>query len=106
MWPIIASSPRADRRSTRPSAAAIEDLYSARLEEHCEILAHHFTRSGNREKAVHYLSLAGKKAARIFAHEQAIAFFQEALGRLDGLRGLRSPEEKGGRDPLRPGGPL
>ena len=65
--------------------AAIEEFYNARLEEHCELLAHHFTRSGNCDKAVHYLSLAGKKAARIFADEQAIAFFQEALGCLDGL---------------------
>jgi predicted ATPase len=64
---------------------AIEDLYSARLEEHCELLAHHFTRSGQHAKAVHYLSLAGKRAERLFAQEQAIAFFQEALGRLDGF---------------------
>jgi tetratricopeptide (TPR) repeat protein len=74
--------------------AAIEDLYSARLEEQCELLAHHFTRSGNREKAVHYLSLAGKKAARLHAAEQAIAFFQEALGRLDGLPDLESWKRK------------
>ena len=45
--------------------ATIEDIYNARLEEHCEILAHHFTRSGHRAKAVHYLSLAGKRAVRI-----------------------------------------
>ena len=30
--------------------AAIEEIYSARLEEHCELLAHHFTGSGNRAK--------------------------------------------------------
>ena len=73
---------------------AIENLYSARLKEHCELLAHHFTRSGNRDKAVPYLSLAGKKAARLFAQEQAIAFFQEALGRLDGLADSEAQKRK------------
>ena len=65
--------------------AAIEEIYSARIEEHCELLAHHFTESGNRARAAPYLSLAGKKAARLFAQEQAIAFFQAALECLDGL---------------------
>ena len=64
--------------------AAVEELYSARLEEHCEPRAS-LHQEWESRKAVHYLSLAGKKAARIFADEQAIAFFQEALGCLDGL---------------------
>jgi tetratricopeptide (TPR) repeat protein len=84
------------RRQTLHEAigGAMEDLYSARLEEHCELLAHHCTRSGNRAKAVPYLSLAGKKAARLFAQEQAIAFFQEALRYLDGLADSEAQKRK------------
>jgi len=46
------------------SAQAIEELYADRLEEHYELLAHHYERSGNAEKAVHYLILSGEKSNR------------------------------------------
>jgi predicted ATPase/class 3 adenylate cyclase len=60
---------------------AIEVLCPERLEEQCELLAHHFARSVQADKAVHYLLLAGKKAEEmLFVHAQAIAFLEDALG--------------------------
>ena len=37
------------------TGCALEENYAGRLEEQFELLSHHFTRSGNREKALEYL---------------------------------------------------
>jgi hypothetical protein len=60
-----------------------EALYSDRLEEFYEDLAHHFSRSDDRKKAVKYLVLAGDKAASRFANAQALLFYQQALERVE-----------------------
>src|SRR5712692_9550866 len=44
------------------TAQAIEALYHAKLDDHYSELAHHYSRSGNTEKAVDYLHLAGQQA--------------------------------------------
>jgi len=44
------------------TAQAMETLYRATLDEHYSELAHHYTRSGNTQKAVEYLHLAGQQA--------------------------------------------
>jgi predicted ATPase len=43
---------------------AIEGLYAQRLEEYYELLAYHYIRSDNKEKAVEYLDLANQKTAK------------------------------------------
>ncbi|MBV8358284.1 MAG: AAA family ATPase [Deltaproteobacteria bacterium] len=43
------------------AAYAIEEMFQSRLDEHCSELAHHYSSSGNREKAVKYLNLPGNK---------------------------------------------
>ena len=43
---------------------ALETLYPKRLEEYYEMLAYHYVRSGNKDKAVEYLDLANQKAAK------------------------------------------
>ncbi|MBV8772677.1 MAG: AAA family ATPase [Deltaproteobacteria bacterium] len=58
---------------------ALESLYAGRLEECCEALAHHYDRSGDGEKAVRYLHLAGQQAMRRSAHSQAINQFHSSL---------------------------
>jgi tetratricopeptide (TPR) repeat protein len=63
----------------------IEALYSDRLEEHYELLAYHYRRSANADKAVQYLSLANQKAEKLNAMEEAKAYFDEALALLDTL---------------------
>jgi class 3 adenylate cyclase/tetratricopeptide (TPR) repeat protein len=58
---------------------AIEEIYKERLEEFYEILAHHYSRSENTEKAYYYLKLSGKKAARSHSLWEAFRFYREAI---------------------------
>jgi tetratricopeptide (TPR) repeat protein len=72
----------------------IEDLYGDKLEENYELLAYHYGRSPRHEKAVDYLVLAGDKSAKIYSPEDAIAYYEEALKKLDNLPDTRSNKEK------------
>jgi class 3 adenylate cyclase/predicted ATPase len=58
---------------------AIEQLYKDKLEEHYDELAHHYSRSGNTEKAIAYLHKAGQQAAQRSANTEAISHFSTAL---------------------------
>ncbi|MGD8983090.1 MAG: hypothetical protein PVI53_03650, partial [Desulfobacteraceae bacterium] len=60
-------------------AQTIEELYTDRLEEHYEMLAHHYERSGNAAKAVEYLILAGEKSNGNSAARAACEFFSKAF---------------------------
>jgi len=62
---------------------AIEHIYEDRLEEFHEMLAYHYQRSTDTEKAIHYLRLSGDKAARGYANWEAISFYKEAIRLLD-----------------------
>jgi class 3 adenylate cyclase/tetratricopeptide (TPR) repeat protein len=64
-------------------AQTIEELYTDRLEEHYEMLAHHYERSGNAEKAVEYLILAGEKSNGNSAARAAYEFFRKAFETLE-----------------------
>ena len=57
----------------------LEALYRANLDEHYSDLAHHYSRSGNTEKAVEYLSLAGQQAVQQSANAEAITHLTTAL---------------------------
>ncbi len=61
------------------TAQAIELLYKNNLEEHYSDLAHHYTRSGNTQKAVEYLQLAGQQAVQRSAYAEAINQLSTAL---------------------------
>ena len=63
-------------------AEAIEELSKGRRDEQVEILAHHYSRSYQLDKALNYLVIAGKKAMRDYANEQARQHFVTALGML------------------------
>jgi len=65
--------------------SAMEALYPDRLEEHYELLAYHYGRSANADKAVQYLDLANQKAAKLNAMEEAKAYFDKAMELLDTL---------------------
>ena len=67
---------------------ALEELYPERLEEFYEMLAYHYSRSDNFEKACHYLKLSGKKAEGKFCSWEAIGFYKETIDMLN-----RQPEE-------------
>jgi predicted ATPase/class 3 adenylate cyclase len=57
---------------------AIEKLYSDKLDNYVEVLAAHFLRTPQLEKALHYLVFAGEKALRDYANAQANRHFKEA----------------------------
>jgi hypothetical protein len=70
------------RASHGAVGVALEDLYADRTEEVVELLAHHFGRSPEDEKAVDYAILAAEKAQRRWANSAVLAYFEAALQRL------------------------
>ena len=58
---------------------AIEELYADRLPEHFEMLAHHFSRAEDWERALDYLLKAAGKATQAFGLRQALELYTEAL---------------------------
>ncbi|RLB06341.1 MAG: guanylate cyclase [Deltaproteobacteria bacterium] len=62
---------------------AIEEIYGDRLEEFYEMLAHHYSESGNKTKAIKYLKLAGNKALRSHSLWEAFKFYRKAITFLD-----------------------
>ncbi len=83
------------RRQTLHAAAgrALEALYADRLEEAYDRLAYHYARTDEADKAVTYLSRLAEKAARSYAHAEALTALQEALSHVEHLLG-------GGQDRL------
>ncbi len=73
---------------------AIEEIYSERLEEYYELLAYHYVRSENKEKAVEYLDLANQKATKANVAEEAKAYFEQAMALLDTLPDTQENREK------------
>jgi predicted ATPase len=67
------------------TAQAVEALFDSQLEDHYGDLAHHYSRSGNTEKAVEYLGLAGRQAAQRSANTDAIRHLTTALELLQTL---------------------
>jgi predicted ATPase/class 3 adenylate cyclase len=70
-----------ERRKTlhRIVASAIEELYSDRLAEQYETLAHHYYEAQDWEKALDYLVKAAEKAVAAFANHDALEYFDRAL---------------------------
>jgi class 3 adenylate cyclase/tetratricopeptide (TPR) repeat protein len=61
---------------------AIEQLYADRAEEFYEILAYHYSKSENLEKAYQYHKLSGDKGKRTSAYFEAFGFYKESLNNL------------------------
>src|SRR5262249_9242085 len=61
------------------TAKAIEVLFHSRLEDHYSELAYHYSRSGNTNKAIEYLRLAGEQAVQRSADVEAISHLTAAL---------------------------
>jgi tetratricopeptide (TPR) repeat protein len=64
---------------------ALETVYSDQLEAFAEVLAYHYGRSPNADKAVEYLDRANRKATRMNAMAEAKADFVEGMRLLDAL---------------------
>jgi predicted ATPase/class 3 adenylate cyclase len=67
------------------TAQAMEELHKGHLEEHSLELVHHYQRSGNTEKAVEYLGLAGQQAVQRSADDEALRYFTEGIALLTTL---------------------
>jgi ABC-type oligopeptide transport system substrate-binding subunit len=60
----------------------LETLYGDRVGTILPQLALHFSQAGIADKAAHYALLAGDHARLIYAHQEAIDFYQRAIGYL------------------------
>jgi predicted ATPase len=72
-----------------------ENLYSDRITEQIERLAHHAVRGELWEKAVEYLHQAGKKAITRSANPEAISYLEQALAALNHIPESRQTIERG-----------
>jgi predicted ATPase len=72
------------------AARALEALHADRIEDVAPDLAEHCLRSQDRDGAVRYLTLSGDRAGRLFAHDEAAAYYERALAQL-------APDDTGGR---------
>lgn len=73
---------------------AIEELYAERLEEFYEMLAYHYTKSDNPEKACHYSKLSGDKAGGLSSHWEAFGFYKNAVELLDKMPTAKLKKEE------------
>jgi class 3 adenylate cyclase/tetratricopeptide (TPR) repeat protein len=71
---------RQPRRDLHARAAwGLEATSHGRLEEVAALLGHHYAMAGEVEPAVHYLEVAGDRAASAFANDEAVASYRLAL---------------------------
>jgi predicted ATPase/tRNA A-37 threonylcarbamoyl transferase component Bud32 len=66
---------------------ALEKVYAKKIDEHFGELALHFLESGDKEKALGYFLKAGDKAAKVYANNEAVSYFQHALTLLEEKEG-------------------
>ena len=83
------SVPLDERRWLHGQAARLTEqaVDGVALETKCELLAHHYGRSADRDKALEYAVLAGDKAWRAFSLQSADTYYRRALTLLDSARG-------------------
>jgi DNA-binding NtrC family response regulator/tetratricopeptide (TPR) repeat protein len=80
------SLPVARRQAIHAAAGrALEGFYADRLEEAYDLLAYHYAKAKQADKAVEYLGRFAEKAARRHAHVEAVAALREALEHADRL---------------------
>jgi tetratricopeptide (TPR) repeat protein len=75
-------------------AQAIEELAANTLDDHLADLAYHYERSGNRTKAVDYLTRAGIQIAQRSAFSEAMQHFGRALDILKEMPAGRSRDSR------------
>ena len=75
------------RRQALHAAAGrtLETLYADRLEEVYDRLAYHYAKTEEAARAVEYLTRCAEKAARSYAHVEAVTALQEALVHVERL---------------------
>jgi len=68
----------------RQVAQALERLFADRIDEQLGLLAHHWERAEEPEKATEYLLRAGDQARALYAHAEAERFYRQAVRLLRG----------------------
>ena len=81
----------AQRKQLHHEAAAWYERIDADLSPYYPLLAYHWSKAEETEKAIDYLELAGEQAMGNFAYEEAITFFTQAL-ELESSAAMRSLE--------------
>jgi tetratricopeptide (TPR) repeat protein/tRNA A-37 threonylcarbamoyl transferase component Bud32 len=66
---------------------ALEKVYKKKVDEHLGELAWHFLEFGDEDKALGYFLKAGDRAAKIYANNEAVSYFQHALDLLEKKEG-------------------
>jgi len=61
----------------------IEEMYSNRLEEFYEVIAHHYSKSDHPDRAFKYLKLSGDKAIRSNSAFESFEFYKKAFAVLE-----------------------
>ncbi|MGO9657379.1 MAG: AAA family ATPase [Acidimicrobiales bacterium] len=75
---------RSQRHQLHARAAwGLETASADRLPEVAAVLGHHYAAAGETERAVHYLEVAGDHAASVFAIDEAVASYREAMVIID-----------------------
>jgi class 3 adenylate cyclase/tetratricopeptide (TPR) repeat protein len=83
---VYESLPTTRRQALHAAAgAALERLYAGRLEEVYDRLAYHWARTTNAGQALRYLRALAQRAARTFAHAEAVATLQTAFAHVGRL---------------------
>ncbi len=77
----------------RSAALWYEQRHGDDLAPNYPLLAHHWSRAEDHERAIHYLDKAGDEALRNFANEEAIDFFSQAL-QADAAAGFPTPRQR------------
>jgi DNA-binding SARP family transcriptional activator len=67
----------------RAAGLAVEAVHAGRLDPHLPQLAHHFAQARDVDKAIDYASRAGDRALAQLAHDEAAAYYRQALEHLD-----------------------
>ena len=81
LWQACLSTlPPARRRELHGTVGtAFETLFAGSLDPHLEVIAYHFSRSRNLDKALDYLERAGERAASLDANQSAEELWGHAL---------------------------
>jgi predicted ATPase len=84
---------RSQRRELhKRTGSAIESLYPDSRDELAPLLAYHFENAKEYEKAFDYLVLTARRAAQIYANQEAITWYLRALAVADEAWGGPTPE--------------
>ncbi|MBF0159786.1 MAG: tetratricopeptide repeat protein [Magnetococcales bacterium] len=75
-------------------AESMEALYQQRLDDHCEVLAYHYYRAGQWQRAFSWLVRSGFKARNSYANSDAVNYFTQAIDLAPRLEQLPEPLEK------------